>query len=353
MQQTNEEIIYRIISGEQTITLNNITYKVKTPGNKLRLEAENIYRETIRKNRFDNYWLSDSGCLRLLVTNGFCSADVDSNIKNMEKIIEDLKVGLFTSLFIPDIHKDKRKQLDLTKQKYSELLNIRHSLDHLTLKGYASMIKSQYLIFNTLYDENYNRIWNFIEDINVFLLERVSGKILENTISVTKLRELSRTEPWRGYWNIKKTDIFDGSVFDLTDEQRSLILYSKMYDSAYEHPECPTDEVIKDDDLFDGWMISQHRKAEKDKMTSQLDKHLGKSGSKMANADEMFLVAKSEEDRKRIESMNDTAGSIIKAQRRATIKKRGKAVDSQFQDRRITMQQQANQQFINKVKGNK
>lgn len=352
MHKTNEEIIYRIISGEQSITLNGITYKVKTPGNKLRLEAEGIFKETIRKNRFNDYWLTDSACLRLLVKNGACSANVDSNMKVMEKTIEDLKVGLFTSLFIPDIHKDKRKQLELTKKKYSELLTARHSLDHLTLKGYASMIKSQYLIFNTLYDENYNRIWKSMKDINIFLLEKISSKILENTIDVSKLRELSRTEPWRGYWNIKKTDVFTGSVFDFTDEQKSLILYSKMYDSAYEHPECPTDEVIKDDDLFDGWMISQHRKAEKDKMTSQLDKHIRKAGSKMSNADEMFLVAKSKEDRQRIEAMNDTAGSIIKAQRRATIKKRGgKATDSQFQDRRVSMQQQANQQFMNKVKG--
>ncbi len=353
MQQSNEEIIYRIVSGEQSIVLNNRTYKIKTPENKLRLEAESIYKDTISKNRFNNFWLSDSACLRLLVENGLCSADIDSNMKIMEKSIEDLKVALFSSIFIPDIHKDKKKQLELTKQKQQELLNIRHSLDHLTLKGYASMIKSQFLIFNTLYDENNNRVWKNLDDIDVFLLEKISNKILSNTISASKIREISRTEPWRSYWNIKKTKIFDGSVFNFTDEQRSLILYSKMYDSAYEHPECPTDEVIKDDDLFDGWMISQHRKVEKQKMTSQLDKHLNKGSSKMANADEIFLVAKSKEDRDRIESMNDTAGSIIKAQRMATVKKYGTAKDSNFQDRRVAIQQQANQQFINQVKGNK
>lgn len=349
--QTNEEIIYRIVSGEQSIVLNDRIYKIKNPGNELRLKAESIYKDTIRKNRFNNIWLSDSACLRLLVENGLCSADIDSNMKIMDKAIEDLKVSLYTSMFVPDIHQDKRKQLNLTKQKQQELLTIRHSLDHLTLSGYASMVKSQFLIFNTLYDENYNKIWNRLEDADVFLLERISNKILSNTISTTKIRELARTEPWRGYWNIKKTDVFNGSVFDLTDEQKSLVLYSKMYDSAYEHPECPTDEVIKDDDLFDGWMISQHRKAEKQKMTSQLDKHLSKGSSKISNADEVFLVAKTKEDRDRIESMNDTAGSIIKAQRLSVVKQKGVARDSNFQDRRAAIQQQSNQQFIKQVKG--
>lgn len=351
--ETNEQIIYRIVSGEQTIILNDIVYKIKTPSNKLRLEAEQLYTSTIRKNRFNDYWLSDKACLNLLVKNGLCSPEIDANMKIMEKSIEDLKVSLYTSMFIPDIHADKRRQLNLTKQKQRELLSIRHSLDHLTLDGFASMIKSQYLIFNTLYDENYNRIWNTFNDVDVFLLEKISNRILSNTIQPSKIREIARTEPWRGYWNIKKTNIFDGSVFDLTDEQKSLILYSRMYDSAYEHPECPTEEIIKDDDIFDGWMISQHRKAEKQKMTSQLDKQLNKSkSSKMANSDEVFLVAKSKEDRARIEAMNDTAGSIIKAQRRATIKQRGgRAVDSNFMDRKVGIQQQANQQFMKHTKG--
>jgi hypothetical protein len=350
--QTNEEIIYRIVSGEQIIEVAGEIYKVKMPDNKLRLEAENLFKDTIRKNRFNDFWLTDRQCLGLLVKNGLCTADVDSNLKTIEKSIEDLKISLYNSMFSSDMFADKKKQLSMVKKKHAEMIFNRHCFDHLTLKGYASMIKSQFLIFNTLYSEDDKRIWKKFDEVEVFLLEKISNRILENTISPSKIREIARTEPWRGYWNIKKTNIFDGPVFNFTDEQKSLVLYSKMYDSAFEHPESPTEEVIKDDDLFDGWMLTQHRKAEKDKMTAQLDKHLNKGSKKMANADEMFLVAKTPEERQRIEAMNDVSGAIIKAQRRAAIKKQGgKATDSSFPDRRIAMTQQSNQQFMKKVKG--
>lgn len=351
MSHSNEEILYRIISGKQVIDLDGVKYIVKNPSNKIKLEAEEIFKEIVRKNRFNSNWITDKFCLQLLVSNGLCTADVDSNMKKMEKSIEDLKVSLYTSLFTPDIHKKTKKTLDLVRDKQANLVSIRHSLDHLTVKGYASMVKNQFIIFNTLFDENENRVWENIEDIDVFLLEKISYNMLKNTLPVPKLRELSRTEPWRSYWSIKKTNVFDCPVFDLTDEQKSLILFSKMYDSAHEHPECPTEEVLSNDDLFDGWMIMENRKREKQKMTSELDK---KIGGKRSDSDEVFLVAKSKEDRDRIEALNDAGGSIIKAQRLATIKKQGgKAVDANFVDRRVDMQQQANQQFMNTVKKGK
>ena len=63
-------------------------------------------------------------------------------------------------------------------------------------------------------------------------------------------------------------------------------MYSKLYDGAYEHPECPEDSVIQDDDMFDGWMIFQRRKREKSKTAKQVDSVIG---AKQREAEELFI----------------------------------------------------------------
>lgn len=348
--EQKEQLIYRIVNGEQNIDIEGERIVLKTPSVDIKLQAAKIYDETISQNRFNIHWLTEKQCLGLLVSNGICSFDIDKNLKVMEKEIENIKVALFNSLFIPDVHEDSKKRLKMVKSKLMSLSKDRHSLDHLTLNGFAEIIKRQFIMSKTLY-KNGELLWKSVEDIDPFLLEIISNEVLETTITQGQIREISRTEPWRGYWSIDKNNIFQGSVFNLTEEQKSLILYSKMYDSAYEHPECPTEEIINNDDIFDGWMISEHRKRTKDKMTKQLGQRMGKNQSKLADSDEVFLVAKSKKDARRINSLNDAGGQIVKAQRNAVIKKKGVAVDANFPDRKIQIQQQGNQQFVNKVKG--
>ena len=76
-------------------------------------------------------------------------------------------------------------------------------------------------------------------------------------------------------------------------------MYSKMYDNAYQNPDCPPDEVIEDDDMFDGWMISERREREKNKKKKNLDKVTDQKG------DEIFVMADSPEDADDIVDVND------------------------------------------------
>lgn len=67
-----------------------------------------------------------------------------------------------------------------------------------------------------------------------------------------------------------------------------------MYDSIAESPESPSDEIILDDDMLDGWLIIQRR--ERELRTKQKAAEDVISNEKIANSDEVFIVAKSEED---------------------------------------------------------
>ena len=64
--------------------------------------------------------------------------------------------------------------------------------------------------------------------------------------------------------------------------------------------EAPSEEVINDDDMLDGWFIVQNRKREKDKKEKDVDSTLGANAGK----DEVFVMARPE-DKERLKSIKD------------------------------------------------
>ena len=345
-----EYIVYKLLSRYVLLQHKDIVFRLEEPKPIIKFQAQKLYGDMIKMTRFDN-WLSENQCLRLLVRNELCTPDIDGNLVEIETTIEDLKIQLYDSLFVPDRHRETRVRLNKVKDKREEMIRTRHMFDHLTQKGFAEMCKRQFLMFATLfYEDTEERVWLDPNDVDSVILEIMLSKSLGSSATIDELREIARTEPWRSYWNIKKSDVFGAEAANLTDEQRTLILFSKMYDSVYEHPHCPPEDVLEDDDMLDGWLLKEKRLRQKDKMTQQLDKRLGKVKQ---NAD-VFLPAQTKEDADRINSLNDVRGHMIKKQRQQVIARSGgKATDDQFQDKKIEIQMLANQKFIETVKGKK
>ena len=44
---------------------------------------------------------------------------------------------------------------------------------------------------------------------------------------------------------------------------KNIVMWSQLYDNVQESMDAPTKDVIKDDDLLDGWLIVQGKKREK------------------------------------------------------------------------------------------
>lgn len=340
------KMVYGLMTNETIIQVFGKPYVLKHISPAKRFEAEEMYERAVYENRF-NTWLTDHQVLQLLVHNGLCSADIDSNLKEIDKVIEDHKIRLFKSAFSTDDVKKIRNTLNMVRSKQEQMLDTRHSLDHLTLKGFGEMVKQQFIMFHSLYNIDGSKVWEEATDIDIKLLELAMVQAARTRPSVAQFRELARTDPWRSYWNISKGQPFGVSPIELTEDQRTLIMFTKMYDSAYEHPECPPDDILKDDDMFDGWMISNQRKNEKEKMTHQLEDRFAKHG----DAQEIFIPVKNKEQARKINELNDTQGVMVKAQREAALKKAGKLRENQLPDKRIEIQAQANQQYIDKVKG--
>ena len=122
-------------------------------------------------------------------------------------------------------------------------------------------------------------------------------------------------------------------------------MWSGLYDSVYESPEAPAEEIVKDDDLLDGWLIDQRRKSERDKKKQKAEGILGKN----SDADDVFVMAHNREDALEVESMNDDVATMIKKERQAAKENAdGLIKDVDLPDVRRGIMAQAREQFKNR-----
>jgi len=349
-----ETLLYQIMSGHVVVRVEGKTYQVHSPTISQKRRAAEIAQEAYEDTAYD-MWTTDFVNKRLLISLGQISKEIDENFKEIETRIEDLKVELFESAF-DSKKKDKiRTILGKVKSKVAEMHMSRHQYDAMTREGYAEIIKMQALVAMTMKDEQGRPVFaeEEIFDANFSLLDKIIRILNSRRIDEGQIRFLSRMESWRGYWSLGKAsgNPFGKPSVELTDDQRLLCQMSRMYDSAYEHPDCPDEDILNDDDAFDGWMIKERRKGEKDKNQRMVDDI---TGGKHESANELFVVAGSQKDAKKINSLNDMPNQMIKKQREAAIKAAGgKLHDAALPDQQIRIRTEAAQLLSQNVKSSK
>lgn len=305
----------RILSGYYTFIYNNQKYKLVYPDMSVKYEAE-IYAQEIYDNNKFNDWITEEEILDFLISVGLWTYDGDQSLEKIHKDIENTKVELYQTLLNPNKTKFVRRQLANLNNLYNRRYEIRHSFDHLTIDGYCLLLKSQYILLNSIYDTNNKLVFNSDSSIDFKIINDISNTINSNTIDIKTFREIARSDNWRSYWSANREKVFDKATINWSDEQKTLVVLTKMYDSAYEHMECPSDEVIEDDDMFDGWLILQKRENEKSKSKARSDKIL--KDKKLGNAQEVFLVANSHQEANNIYNLNeDSSRGVIRERQQA------------------------------------
>jgi hypothetical protein len=180
------------------------------------------------------------------------------------------------------------------------------------------------------------------------MLRLLLGDYLKCRPDELALRKLSQYSKWRIIWASGRQE---GRVFGvpstwLTEEQKGLIAWSKLYDNLGEHSEPPPKEVIEDDDLLDGWIILEQKKREKARSEREGDDKARKRGG----AQEVFIPAETREDAKRIEQMNEAGAAFTKRQRMAALKSKGVMAEQHMPDSQQKISVQAAQQFRDRMK---
>jgi hypothetical protein len=233
------------------------------------------------------------------------------------------------------------------EEQFLKVKNKKHSYDFVTCEGLATYSRWNWIIENCTFFENGKPF-----DWNVCGISTMLQKHRDATLSDIDIRELSRSDSWRNTWSAGKKEgsIFGKSATELSLEQQSLCLWSSLYDSVYDSPEAPADEIVNDDDLLDGWLIHQRRKSDREKKKQKVEGVLGKN----ANAGEVFVMATNREDALEVEDLNDDVAAMIKREKRIAKEKYSESnpesfmKDSDLPDVKRGIMTQAREQFKNR-----
>jgi len=291
--------------------------------------------------------------LATLVEQGLWDEARERKLTELPQAIDEMKVALFNAVFKSNERQVLRKGLADAKSELNRLYSDRHGLDHLSATGAASQVKSRYLLGCSMFWPTGLPVFtdeSFWEEESG-LLEETAHTFSAQRLDEVGLRELARTEPWRSLWSCKKSEdsVFGLAIADYTDEQRSLINWTTLYDSVYSHPETPSEDVVLDDDLLDGWLIIQKRKRGEVTDKDAAEKLI--TNERIRNCGEIYLMADTVEDAKRIEKLNDPVAKATKRERAAYLQKMGSADELDMPDTKREIQMAINRKAMEVARG--
>jgi hypothetical protein len=281
--------------------------------------------------------------LQWMMQQGLWSKEQDEKIKGLEKDIENIQVGIYENRAKNSVVREGKIYLKRAESALKDLNREKGVFISNTCEGIAAQEKQVFVFENSCY-ANGNKFIFENHDAQTWFYLWAAQILPEETI-----RELARKDPWRSSWSMKEyNDLFiKHDNRDLNIDQKNILTWSKVYDSIQESMDCPPDAVIDDDAMLNGWLILQRRETEESKKKKTIDQTLN---PKIANSQEIMLMARSSEDISDIEDLNSHQAQMIKNQRMNTVKSRGTATDMDFQDRKMEMQVQSNNMFKNKFR---
>jgi hypothetical protein len=312
------------------------------------MSSSETYEEYYKKAESEGIFTKD-GILELMINSGLWGLNEEDELQKTPKTIDKLKVQLYEnySAFKSKQVERIRRQLKKYRKRYLQLLEKKNKYDTYTCEGIAFIYQLHSILSSHTFDE-------FGQTIDTLSLSHEEASQLigfynSSFLSEESIRKLARNSEWRMIWSAGK---HEGSTFgisscQLTEEQISIITWSKLYDNISEHPEPPDEHVINDDDMLDGWLITQDNKRK-----SERSKKQGNDGGGPGRR-ETFIPAETPHDASRINNMNDLGGKIVKQQRANMLQKRGAIRDEELPDSQQELRTIATQQNRQAMQSNR
>jgi len=338
-----ENKLYQIISSTYYITYQRQEYKSIPNSIDDRNRASILYQEILDDIKYDDM-ISWEQAKIISQRLGIWTSENDNALQSLSNMLDNLKLELFLNHYNPTKVKKLEKQIASLKKGIEKSNDNKYTLYAHTKEYYASNIKKDFLIGISIRDKNDKKII-LPEDFwlcNNPLIEMFHSVINRGYISVAEIREIARSEPWRSMWLAQKGDSFGVKSVEWTETQRLLVSFSRMYDNVYESMECPPDEVIKDDDMLDGWFVKQKKDREKKQKDRILDDKFGKI--KNNDGQEIFVVA-GRDDIQDIYNMNDNSSRNIIRSRAKQIEQNKEVKHQHLKDVQMDLHMQKTQEM--------
>ncbi len=115
------------------------------------------------------------------------------------------------------------------------------------------------------------RLWESWEecqqaDVRMITAARDAHLRILTGLSQRLIRAVARCNEWRMRWRGARdsnASPFEGSSADWDTNKVNIVCWSKFYDTVFEHPDCPGDKIINDDDALQQWINDQTSNAAK------------------------------------------------------------------------------------------
>lgn len=319
-----ESFIFTIRSGKVYISDN---VYVKPPTIDQLAESYIKYQETYHQCLLDEI-MTEEDMTIWMKENLIWTKYQETLVDKYKKEVEDFKVEIFENRANPKKCVVIRDKLRAKEKLLEDLLILKNSEYQNTCEGISASHRVGWLISQTTY------CGKFQYDFKKMPIEKVVYEWQKSILSEGIIRELARNEPWRSTWaiskNIKTKLFLNKKKQDLTPNQKNIIVWSQIYDNTHESMDCPENSVFEDDDMFDGWMIAQNRKNEKQRL-EQKAQEISKNEN-IKNAQEVLVIANDPEHIKNIHDLNNEHAKRVIASRFNTIREKGSVNQQELPD---------------------
>lgn len=343
-----EFFISMIRSGKIHIEYNNLTLTIKPLSIDQNFEASIIYNNAYKQAMVDGI-MSEDEVNDWMLNNGLWTDVDDKKSEGYKQDLEKLKIEIYNNRNDKKLRERIRLYIRAGEKQYANHLKEKNAFYQNTREAYALSEKVSWIIRNTTYLNN--KIYDFKNVSLSYVIDEWQSSILSESI----IRELAREEPWKSLWSIRQNSgvkLFSISDFEeITTNQKHLVIWSQIYDNIQESLECPNDDVIKDDDLLDGWFLVQSKKREKEKLEREFETQ--NKNEKIKNSEEVYVMAQphDQDNISRINALNDQYAQSIKQQRLSVIKQKDVAKQHDFLDEKRKMQIQVTNAMRENLKG--
>jgi len=296
--------------------------------------AQQIYEEAFQDNVFLQEELED-----LIIKNEWWTDEQETMLIEIPKQLEAMKVDYFNNFFRTEKKEKTKKAIKELGSVFEDLQRIKYGLFNYTCESLKTHAYTMFIIQECTTDQYGNKL-----DKDYFNPQFIYSKYNEELLDDKEIRRVSKSHEWRLIWNSKKTGnaLFSFPACDFTDMQKSLINWSRVYDSIYESPDMPSDEIIEDDYAIDGWFTAQRNKRDDERKQSAKDT-LPKTG-------EVFVMVKNKEDAKNVYNMNTQEGKATIQSREKELKEKGSLEEHEFSHVQTKLKMQANKLLSESLK---
>jgi hypothetical protein len=348
--EERQNLYYRIVTGITVVEYDSNTYFIKDPSPIDHIKV-NYQVDVLKQKLILRGVPSEMEYEGLLVERNLWNEAEESKLRVLKENLKKLQQGLPALEFKSTEKKQVLAYIHKTQFEIDRLNRIKNSVINYSLEYIIKLYKYKLFLKDLTTDFGGKPVWptneSFASADDKLISDLLVKAYFSDYINESALRELARSEPWRSVWlgAVKTGNLFAKPVSELSDYQRALISWSILYDNVFDHPDCPSQDVIDNDTLLDSWLEVQSEKRRKDTgVAATLD------SPHLRNSKEVFVVVDSPEDAKKVYDLNNTSAKQTIVSRDKSIKEKGVVKELDLPDVRRDFNIEVNRLGIQAVK---